>query len=153
MKPCRSRVLAPVTHACPLHPAAPALCHLELYELEFEFAPVIGAFAGMPSDLGALAGVIVPALANENIQFFYTSAVGTGSASGRRGTTQSTGGGPASCLTAAGGSSPMDPGQLAAQVENSTTRSSSVTAATTAATLSSSTLAPAGTVRLGKAKV
>ena len=36
---------------------------------------VIGAFSGVSSDLDALAGVIASALADEQIQFFSTSAV------------------------------------------------------------------------------
>ena len=74
MEPCRSRVPAPVIHARPLHPAALALCHLGLYGFEFEFAPVIGAFAEMPSDVGTLAGVIASALAADHTQSFSNSA-------------------------------------------------------------------------------
>ena len=64
-------------------------------------------------------------------QRFWRRRPCTSSSYGKCGATQPTGGGPASCLTAAGTSSPMDPGQLAAQVENSTTRSSSGTTTTT----------------------
>ena len=65
----------------------------------------------------------------------------TSSAPGRRGATEPTGGGLASCLTAAGTSSSKDP-ELAAQVENLTTKSSSGTTAITSTNLGSSMPAP-----------
>ena len=39
---------------------------------------VAGAFAEMSSDVGALAGVIAPALAADHTQFFANGAVGSG---------------------------------------------------------------------------
>ncbi len=77
--------------------------------------PVIGAFAEMSSEEEALADVTVSALAADHIQFFSTSAVEAKGMYEQRTRTAwgPTGGGPASCLTAAGTSSSTDPGQLA----------------------------------------
>ena len=106
--------------------------------------PVICAFAEMPSDVHALAGVIAPALVADHTRFFSTGAVEAKGMykqhirtvwahAAHRGWAR---------LLLNRRRDLVYPGQLAAQVANSMTRSSSGKTATSATSLNSSTLAP-----------
>ena len=107
--------------------------------------PVIGAFAEISSDVDAFADVIPSTLAADRILLSSTSAAeAEGMYKQRIRTTwgHAAHRGWARLLLDRRRDLSMEPGQLAAQVANSTTRSSCGTMATTITALGSSKLAP-----------
>ena len=103
--------------------------------------PVVGAFAEMSSDVGALADVIASTLASDHTQLLFTSAMGAkGTCKQRTRAAWGAHRGWARLLLDRRGLIVHGP-RATRSARNSTTRSSSDTATTTANILGGSTLA------------